>query len=164
LASPASADQVMEGIYTYTEEGQPSATWTIYPSCVPVVGDLREPLYLPVACRLHVTSSTSSKINHALEMLNYSSDAVLTGGRWTATITKPEGVLCQDGSTDKSIETYAFDDVTLTGTHTVTHSAVCGLPSAVIKTPFTLTYQGPLPMPVERYPLDCEPGGLRLCT
>ena len=47
FASPARAEQVMEGVYTYMQEGQPPATWTIYPICVPTVGDLREPLYLP---------------------------------------------------------------------------------------------------------------------
>ena len=57
FASPARAEQVMEGVFTYMQEGQPPATWTIYPICVPTVGDLREPLYLPVACTLHVTGS-----------------------------------------------------------------------------------------------------------
>ena len=41
FASPARAEQVMEGVYTYMQEGQPPATWTIYPICVPTVGDLR---------------------------------------------------------------------------------------------------------------------------
>ena len=31
------------------------------------------------------------------------------------------------------------------------------------KTPFTLTFAEPLPIPVDRYPLDCEPAGLRHC-
>jgi hypothetical protein len=33
----------------------------------------------------------------------------------------------------------------------------------VKKSAFTLAFKEPLPIPVERYPLDCEPGGLRLC-
>jgi hypothetical protein len=49
FASPAHAEQqVLEGVYTYHQEGGPSGTYTIFPSCVPTVGDLREPLYLPV--------------------------------------------------------------------------------------------------------------------
>ena len=51
-ASPSSADQTMEGFYTFNTPGQPTAEWTIYPICVPTVGDLREPLELPVACTL----------------------------------------------------------------------------------------------------------------
>jgi hypothetical protein len=31
------------------------------------------------------------------------------------------------------------------------------------KSPFTLAFDKPLPTPVDRYPLDCEPAGLRLC-
>ena len=50
-ASPSSADQVMEGMYTFNTPGQPSATWTIYPSCVPTVGDLRVPLSCPWPAR-----------------------------------------------------------------------------------------------------------------
>lgn len=59
VGAPATAQaaNVMEGVYNYMPaDGQPG-TWTIYPSCVPVVGDLREPLYLPVGCRLHVGPS-----------------------------------------------------------------------------------------------------------
>ena len=44
FAGPAQADQVMQGVYTYTPEQGPSGEYQIYPSCVPVVGDLREPL------------------------------------------------------------------------------------------------------------------------
>jgi hypothetical protein len=163
-AGPASADQVMEGVYTYNEPGQPIATWNLYPTCVPVVGDLREPLYLPVACTVHVGSSTLNKTTHELEMQNYSADARLTSGLWTTTVNKPEGVVCPDGHLEKSIDIYAFDDGTLTGTHTFTHGAVCGVPATVTKAPFTLTYVEPLPVPVERYPLVCEPAGLRICT
>jgi hypothetical protein len=76
---------------------------------------------------------------------------------------KPEGFLCPDGSTAPTLNTYAFDDATLTGTHTSTHDAVCGVPPSMIKTPFTLSYEHPLPIPVERYPLVCEPAGLRHC-
>jgi hypothetical protein len=31
------------------------------------------------------------------------------------------------------------------------------------KTPFALVFAEPLPIPVDRYPLDREPAGLRLC-
>ena len=163
LASPSSAEQTMQGIYTVNAPGLSPATWTIYPICVNVVGDLREPLELPVGCMLHVTSATSSKITHELNSLNWGGDARLTGGRWTLTTKKVDGFLCPDGSTAPTVHTYAFDDVTLTGTHTSLHNAVCGEPTGMTKTPFTLTFDSPLPIPVDQYPLVCEPAGLRHC-
>jgi hypothetical protein len=101
---------VIEGIYTYDQHGLPPATWTIFPICVNTIGDLREPLYLPVACTLKITSAA-----------------------WHLR------------------------------THTSTHDAVCGVPPSMTKTPFTLSYEHPLPIPVERYPLVCVPAGLRHC-
>jgi hypothetical protein len=35
LAVPAAADQPVEGSYTYSEAGLPSANWTFSPTCVP---------------------------------------------------------------------------------------------------------------------------------
>jgi hypothetical protein len=112
--------------------------WTIYPSCVPVVGDLREPLSLPVACRLHVAGSEGL----------IGGDAVLTGGQWSFSSPQKAGMQCPDGSWAPTTETYEFDDVTMTGNRTVFHADVCGLA---------------LPIPVEQYPLYCEPGGLKRC-
>ena len=57
-----------------------------------------------------------------------------------------------------------FDDVTLTGTRSVANNADCVLAPAIHNFPFTLKFDRPLPIPVKRYPLDCEPGGLRWCT
>jgi len=65
-------------------------------------------------------------------------------------------VACPDGTTAASTDTYAFDDVSLTGTHTNIHGDICGLQPAMTKTPFTLAFQGPLASPVDRYPLDCN--------
>jgi len=162
-AAPSSADQVMEGIYTFNAEGMPPAEWTIYPLCVPTVGDLREPLELPVACTLKVVSATNNKSTFDLTNLNWGGDARLTGGLWTLTTRKEEGLLCPDGSTAPTNDTYKFDDITLTGTHTSLNNTVCGIPAGMKKTPFTLTFVGPLPIPVDRYPLVCEPAGNRLC-
>ncbi|RDH80194.1 hypothetical protein DVS77_02225 [Mycolicibacterium moriokaense] len=162
-ASPASADQVMEGDYTFDSPGLPSATWTIYPICVPTVGDLRVPLELPVACTLKVVSATTSKTTFDLKNQNWGGDAKLTGGLWTLTTNKVDGFQCPDGSTAPTVDTYKFDDATLAGTHTSLHNAVCGVQPGMTKTPFTLAFAKPLPIPVDRYPLDCEPAGLRLC-
>ena len=153
----------MEGIYTFNTPGMPSAEWTIYPICVPTVGDLREPLEL--AGRLQVESGQldQQQIVFDLNNLNWGSDARLTGGQWALTTSKDEGFQCPDGSTVPTVDTYKFDDVTLTGTHTSLHNAVCGAPPGMTKIPFTLAFARPLPIPVDKYPLVCEPGGNRRC-
>jgi hypothetical protein len=158
FASPARADQVLQGIYTYTQEGIIPTTWTIYPSCVPTVGDLRDNLELPVACRLHVAATPSTQVSGG--------DARLTGGRWQFTTNKLNAMACPDGVTKAPLlETYTFDDVTMTGTRSVSNNDVCnGAVLANIETyPFTLAYKEPLSIPNQQYPLYCEPGGLKRC-
>ncbi len=88
IAAPAQAEPVMQGVYTYTQDGMDPQTFTVFPSCVPVVGDLREPLELAVACRLHVATSKGIK----------GGDARLTGGQWTYSTSSLEGMQCPDGS------------------------------------------------------------------
>jgi hypothetical protein len=163
IAAPASADQPMEGVYSYHADGAPPALWTIFPICVPTVGDLREPLELPVACTLHVASATDNKTTYELNALNWGGDAKLTGGQWTVITSNTDGFLCPDGSTAPSQDTYKFDDVTLTGVHTLANVAQCGVQPGMKQIPFTLKYEQPLSNPVDRYPLVCEPAGNRLC-
>ena len=162
-AGPSSADDVMEGIYTFHADGSPAAEWTIYPLCTPTVGDLRVPLELPVACKLKVVSATPAKNTFELNNLNWGGDATLTSGIWALTTNKTDGFQCADGSTAPTVDTYKFDDVSLTGTHTSLHTAVCGAAPGMTKTPFALAFEKPLPIPVDRYPLVCEPAGNRLC-
>ncbi len=162
-AGPSSAAETMQGLYTYNAPGVPPATWTIYPICVPTVGDLRVPLELPVACTLHVVSATKKAGTHELDSLNFGGDARLTGGMWTMIVNRSDGFECPDGSTAPLLRTYEFDDVSLAGTLTATNNAGCGVPAAMTKTPFTLAFNKPLPIPVEQYPLVCEPAGNRLC-
>jgi hypothetical protein len=155
-AEPAWADQVMEGIYSY-DQGDVHAQWTIYPSCVPTVGDLRDNLELPVACRLHVGPAPSSLVSGG--------DARLTGGLWEFSTNIKDGLTCPDGSTAPIQETYRFDDLTMTGTRSVINNNVCdgAVPAKIVNLPFTLALLGPLPIPVDRYPLYCDPGGLKRC-
>ena len=60
-------------------------------------------------------------------------------------------------------ETYKFDDLTMTGTRSVANSDACdgrsGRRSSSTRSRWR--YKGPLPIPVDRYPLYCEPGGLK---
>jgi hypothetical protein len=155
LAGPANAEQVMEGTYSYNQ-GDLHEEWTIYPSCVPTVGDLRENLELPVACRLHVAPS-SAKVSGG--------DARLAGGQWMFSTNIKDGMPCPDGGTAPIQETYEFDDVTMTGTRSVSNSRACNgqVEPKVVISPFTLAFARPLPIPVERYPLYCDPGGLKRC-
>jgi hypothetical protein len=154
VASPARADQVMQGVYSYTQ-GNIVAEWTIYPICTPTVGDLRDNLELPVACMLHVAPKPSTTVNGG--------EARLVGGLWTFNTSKKDGLVCPDGSTAPIQETYKFDDVTMSGTRSVIHNDVCGLPAAIDNHPFTLAFKEQLPIPVDQYPLYCEPGGLKRC-
>jgi hypothetical protein len=149
---PDAPPEILQGVYTYHEGGQSGVDWTIYPVCVPTVGDLREPLYLPVACRLHVTPSNRG-----------GSDAVMTNGLWTLRYTEADGLACPDGSTAAVDQVFSWSGATLAGTRKSIHGAVCGQQPAMIMTPFNLTFKEPLPIPVDRYPLICEPGGLRRC-
>ena len=77
LAVPAQAQGnvkapgVPEGVYNVNIDGQATTTWEIYPICVPTVGDLREPLLLPVACRLKVTPDRQP-----------GAEAVMVGNQW----------------------------------------------------------------------------------
>jgi hypothetical protein len=142
-ASPVQADEAMEGIYAFNQPGVVPSTWSITPTCV------------PGSCTIYVSNTGPSDLSDPERLQSYGGTAFLTGGRWTFTAPVINGVLCPDGSRAPSLETYAFDDVTLTGTHTSSHIAECGLQPALTKTPFTLTYLGPLPNPVNRYPLYC---------
>jgi hypothetical protein len=156
FAGPARADQVvMQGIYSYTQ-GDIHAEWTIYPSCVPTVGDLRENLELPVACRLHIAPS-SAEVRGG--------DARLTSGQWMFSTSVKDGMACPDGSLAPIQETYQFDDLSMTGTRSVSNNTVCDgqVGPKLVKSSFTLAFAGPLPIPVEQYPLYCDPGGLKRC-
>lgn len=153
LAGPAQADQVIQGIYNYMETDGEAGTWEITPSCVPTVGDLREPLALPVACRLHVIGSRGKP----------SGDALLTDGVWAFETPVGDGMKCPDGSWGSTTETVKFNDLTMSGTRSIFHTDACGLQPGQIDIPFTLSFKAPLPNPLDRYPLICEPGGLRRC-
>ncbi|ULE35807.1 hypothetical protein K3G64_17815 [Mycobacterium sp. IDR2000157661] len=142
-----------EGIYSVRIGDQAETTWEIYPICVPTVGDLREPLILPVACRLRVTPAGRG-----------GSEAVQVGGRWTFQSNTFDSVRkCPDGTEAKQKEVYSFDGATLAGELQVIQGAICGEQPRMTNIPLTLTFKSPLAIPVTPYPLICEPGGLRRC-
>jgi hypothetical protein len=150
-----------DGIYGFSETGVPTSTWKIYalcdaPSRQRAIPDFTDPVIAADLCSLNVSSTTVRTISRAEKLANYIGRARLASDQWTFQVGKADGVSCPDGSYAPTMDTYAFDDASLAGTHTSIHEAVCGLEPGMTKTPFTLAFRGPLPNPVERYPLDCN--------
>ncbi|MGV0578941.1 hypothetical protein ABQF17_15135 [Mycolicibacterium elephantis] len=158
LAAPAQAQGdvkapgVPEGVYNVDIDGQATTEWEIFPLCVPVVGDLREPLLLPVGCKLKVTPKGQP-----------GAEAAMVGGRWQFDYDTIDGKVCPDGSKAPQQTIYSFDPYTWVGTMKVIHGAVCGEQAAMVVVPLTMSFNRPLAIPVDQYPLICEPGGLRRC-
>ena len=150
-----------DGMYSFTEAGVPTTSWKILalcdaPSRQRAIPDFTDPVVAADLCALNVSSTTARVISRSEKMANFVGRARLASDLWTFQVAKENGVACPDGTTAASTDTYAFDDVSLTGTHTSIHSDTCGLQPAMTKTPFTLAFQGPLPVPADRYPLDCN--------
>jgi hypothetical protein len=150
-----------DGTYTLNEAGASNVTWTISALCVQPSGtrnmnDYSDPIVFAMNCALNIVSATPEKITAADKLQNFSGRARMSSMLWTFNVNKTEGVSCPGGGTAPTSETYAFSDETLTGTHTIVHGPVCGLPSDMKKQPFSLALTGPPPSPVERYPLRCN--------
>lgn len=165
LAAPASAIvPPADGWYTFSQAGKPNSTWRVQSLCTQpngtrAQGDYSDQTIQTLGCAVFVQSAVS-RDGMTREEKSVSFDggkALLTSGLWTITKETPEGVLCPDGSSAPSTDTYAFSEVTLTGTHTSIHGAVCGLAPAMTKDPFALAFNGPLDPPVvERFPMNCD--------
>ena len=150
-----------DGVYAFNGPG-PGTTWTIGVLCDQVNGsryykDYSNPDIMADFCALNIVSATpGAPISTAEKMANFSGRARLTGGLWTFKVDKAEGASCSGGGTGPSSETYAFDNETMAGTHTIMHGAVCGLQPEMKKEGFSLAMVGPPPSPIERYPLRCN--------
>jgi hypothetical protein len=93
LAGPAWADD-FGGTYALNLVGAEGVTsWTANSRC-PASGN----------CTAHITTSTG-----------WSGDARLVGGRWSMTVTRPDGQSCPDGSRHSELQTWSWDPVALTG-------------------------------------------------
>jgi hypothetical protein len=150
-----------DGTYTFNQAGVSGVTWTIsalcdQPSGTRNMNDYSDPIVMAFNCALNVVSTTSEQISRADKVQNFSGRARLSSVLWTFKVDKADGLLCPDGSTAPTSETYAFDDATLAGTHTTLHGAVCGREPEMTKQPFTLALTGPPPSPIQRYPLYCN--------
>jgi hypothetical protein len=150
-----------DGTYVLNEAGASGVTWTVSALCDQVNGsryykDYSNPDIMADFCSLNIVSSTPEQIRSADKLQNFSGRARLTGALWTFKVDKPDGVSCPGGGTGPTTETYAFDNETFAGTHTIMNNTVCGLPSNMKKQPFSLSLVGPPPSPIERYPLQCN--------
>jgi hypothetical protein len=150
-----------DGNYTFNQAGVSGVTWTITALCDQVNGsryykDYSNPDIQADFCALNIVSGTSEQISRQDQLQNYNGRARLVSGLWTFQATLDGGVSCPGGGTAPSTETYAFDDGTLSGTHTSLHGAECGLQPAMSKQPFSLQLAGPPPSPIQRYPLQCN--------
>ena len=154
-----------DGNYSFNQAGVTGVTWTITTLCDQVNGsryykDYSNPDIMANFCALNIVSATGEQISRQDKLHNYSGRARLVSQRWTFKVDVADGVACPGGGTAASTETYAFDDETLTGTHTTLHGAVCGLQSDMSKQPFSLALVGPPPSPINRYPLQCNDIGM----
>ncbi|WP_197381281.1 hypothetical protein [Mycolicibacterium mengxianglii] len=163
FAAPASAIvPPADGYYTFTEAGRPGATWTLQSLCTQANGTRAQPDYTDqtiqtLGCSVMMGSQTADTATAEERAVNFNGSAVLTSGLWTITTKVSEGFKCPDGSFAPSTDTYAFSEVTLTGTHTSMHDAVCGQAPGMTKVPFALAFTGPLDPPVEnRFPMKCN--------
>lgn len=150
-----------DGDYAFNQTGVSGVKWTITALCDQVNGsryykDYSNPDIMANFCALNVASFTSERISSGDKLQNYVGRARLVSQRWTFQVDRADGVSCPGGGTAPSTETYAFDNETLTGTHTSLHNAECGLEPAMSKQPFTLALLGPPPSPIQRYPLQCN--------
>jgi hypothetical protein len=169
LAPPASALlPPLDGYYTFNMEGVPQARWAMQSLCSQASGTRAQPDYTDQdiqtqGCKVLVTSTTPRVISQEEHLVNFAGWALLTDDIWTFQIVQHDELVCPDGSTQPETDTYGFTSPdpngppNLTGTHTDIHPAVCGLPAAMNKKPFTLTYTGPLDHPVvDRFPMHCD--------
>ena len=115
-----------DGVYAFNGPGVPT-TWTIGVLCDQVNGsryykDYDNPTIMADFCALNVVSATAAApISTAEKMANFSGRARLTGELWTFKVDKSDGVVCPGGGSGPSTETYAFDNETMAGTHTILH-------------------------------------------
>lgn len=145
------APGVPEGVYNVNIDGQAQTTWEIFPICVPTVGDLRDPLLLPVACALKVTPATLA-----------GREARMVRGQWQF-VYDDSVRTCPDGSTAPQQTIYRFDPYNWTGEMKILTGDECGSEPTMVTAPLTMSFNRPLGIPVTQYPLQCEPGGLRRC-
>ncbi|MGI9123839.1 MAG: hypothetical protein ACR2JM_03680 [Mycobacterium sp.] len=71
------------------------------------------------------TCATDGCVAKIVSNRGWSSNAVMNGGRWNFTVTKPDGVVCADGNYAPIVIAYSMDAVSLAGTVTADSNGNC---------------------------------------
>lgn len=120
FANFASADPAaINGTYA-VRGGDDGAVVTAASSCVPVVN----------GCTANLSST-----------VGWTSVATYTDGRWNFTVTKPDGIVCDNGSYAPVRIAYSVDAANLTGTITADSNGDCP-GGQITQVPFQLTKIG----------------------
>jgi hypothetical protein len=118
LAGTAHADPpLLNGTYS-ERDGDPMSVWTIATSC------------LPAGCTGTVESNKG-----------WTSPATLTGGQWTFTVTKPQGLICDDGHYEPAVISMSINPSTLGGLLSSDSNFGCA-GGTLTQTPFQLRRVG----------------------
>jgi hypothetical protein len=123
FASPAWADEALNGTYNLAWNDGDASTWVITSTCSSAD-----------ACVARV-STTQGRIGGS----TVSGDAQSRNGQWTMTIDKPDGALCADGTRAPSHYEYSWSASTLSGTLVESWGAVCGRAPGSHTFTFTMT-------------------------
>ena len=123
FASPAWADEALNGTYNLVWSDGDASTWVITSTCSSA--DL---------CVGHV-STTQGSIGGSTG----SGDAQLRNGQWTMTIDNSDGVMCRDGTRAPSHNEYSWAASTLSGTLVKSWGAICGNAPGSRTYTFTMT-------------------------
>lgn len=120
FAASASADPAaINGTYA-VKGGDEGAVVTAASSCNPVVN----------GCTANLTST-----------VGWTSVATFTDGRWNFTVTKPDGIVCDNGSYAPVRIAYSIDAATMTGTITADSNGDCP-GGQITQAPFQLVKVG----------------------
>ena len=128
-----------------SKRGRLTSRGASFPTCVPT--------HCPTSSR-----AASGPAGHVSKKIasNYGGVAALQGGLWNLYFPTSKGIKCADGSTAPTEDTWWINPYLLTGTHTKTWKAACGLQPDMVKKPFSLVFKSPLPTPIDRFPLHCQ--------
>lgn len=118
LAGAAAADApLLNGAYSEVD-GDPMNVWTISTSCG------------PAGCTGTVSSNEG-----------WQTPTTLSGGRWNFTVSKPGGLICDDGHYEPAVVSMSVDPVTLSGVMTSDSNYGCA-GGIVTHAPFQLQKVG----------------------
>jgi hypothetical protein len=123
VASPAWADEALNGTYHLAWSDGDASTWVITSTCSSAY-----------SCGAHVSTTQGSIAGSP-----GSGDAQLRNGQWTMTIDNSDGVMCRDGTRAPSHNEYSWSASNLSGTLVKSWGAICGDAPGSSTYTFTMT-------------------------